>query len=483
MVADGAVRVFRGLPYAAPPVGNLRWRPPQPPGCYVGEFDATAFGPECPQLEASPDGPRPLGEEDCLYLNVWGPLGERALVPVLVFIHGGGNVQGSATVRFGTELLYDGRALASEQRVVIITLNYRLGALGWLTHPALDREDARPDSGNYGLLDQIRALEWIRDNVAAFGGDPERVMVFGESAGAVNTCALVASPQAAGLFSSALMQSGGCQVATREQVRAASDELVAATDCAGATDIAACLRSRSPERLLEDYPPTISVAGPSGDLRPHVDGALLQDQPRRVIESGRHNHVPFVIGANADETSRDVPQLDSDEAYEELVRSTYGPLAAGILARYPVADFPSPRAAYVAVTTDSRFVCTSRRDARSAASGQTAPVHRYFFTQGLEASPALSPLGAWHGLELFFVFQRLRVGGYQPTEEEIELAQTMGGYWSRLAETGNPAMLPGAPWPIYDAESDRTLVMEGASIGVVEGIRTARCDFWDLFSP
>jgi para-nitrobenzyl esterase len=473
-VIEGGALMFRGIPYAIPPLGDLRWRPPVPPACFEGTFDATTFGPKCPQLEEG----IPIGEEDCLQLNVWSPR-NVSNAPVLFFIHGGGNAQGSAVNTVGGELFYDGRTLAEEHQVVVVTINYRLGPLAWLTHPELDAESALDISGNYGTLDQIAALTWVKENIAAFGGDPERVMIFGESAGARNVCVLVASPLAAGLFSAALMQSGGCSVSSTEDVLAVTREQIERSGCESASEgEVACLRSKSPATLLSDNPPVIDVIGMPSHLQPHIDGHVVLGQPDQILREGRHNHVPFIIGANRDETARQVPLMITEAQYEQLVASLLGPLAPQALALYPVSAYGSARAAYVAMTSDAKFICTARRDARAADAGQEEPVYRYFFTQSLSA-PMLSRFGAFHGLELFFVFDSLMLGGYQPTAEETALASLLRSYWTTFAGTGDPNRAGAPVWAPYDAAIDDTLVLTGTTSAMADGIRTTECDFWD----
>ena len=464
--------VFLGVPYAAPPTGPRRWSAPEAPPNFDGRFMATDFGPRCPQTDS--DG-QPTGSEDCLHLNIWTPTdapGRRRL-PVLFFIHGGGNVRGSTR-----EVLYDGRPLSEDHDVLVVTINYRLGALGYLVHPELDTADE--PSGNYGILDQIRALQWVRDNIANFGGDPDRVMIFGESAGARNTCILVASPGASGLFAAALMQSGPCTARTRANVSATSRVQIERSGCAEAAGgEIACLRGKTAMEIIQDNPPVVVVGAPNDNPGPHVDGRVIPAQPYARIAAGEHHRVPMVIGSNADETSRSVPSLPTAADYEAQVRSQFGALADVILSQYPAMDFSSPRAAFVALTTDAQFTCNARADARAFAQGQTEPVFRYFWTQGLDAAPRLAPFGAYHAVELFFVFQTLRLAGYQPTDAETQLAERVGEYWTELATTGDPNGTGDMTWPTYDSATEPVLVFDADGIQTATGIRAARCDFWD----
>ncbi len=479
---EGEVVVFRGVPFAAPPVGPLRWRPPEPPAAWPGVRDALEFGPPCPQLD---DDGKVVGDEDCLQLNLWRPAARTPgeLLPVMVFIHGGGHVQGSATVQAGPgKILYDGAELARRGHVVAVTVQYRLGALGYVSIPELDAERADGGSGNLGTLDLVAALQWLRRNLAAFRGDRERVMIFGESAGAVETCMLLVARPAEGLFSSALMESGGCTARKLTSARSSAAELVAAAGCAGAPDVAACLRALPAEQLVLALPSPASVTGPQGPFQPVVDGVVIPDDPLDVIASGRHHHVPLVVGANADETGRDAPLLTSEEQYRAAVLTLAGGsqlLAGLVLARYPVADYDSPRAAYVALTTDAKFVCTARRTVRAARAGQDLPVWRYHFARPYRGDSALlEAFGAFHGAELPYVFGNLRIAGYDPPPEEDALSAAMLGAWASLAAHGDPGAVQGVPWPQAASGDDPFLLLD-VPVTAGDGVRTSQCDFWD----
>ncbi len=472
-VTDGGSVVYRGIPYAAPPTGALRFRPPAAGSPWSGVRDASSFGAVCPQLD---DSGTAAGSEDCLFLNVWTPfVPPPSPLPILFFVHGGGNVQGS-----GSEPYYDGRTFAANARGVVVTANYRLGTLGWLALPELASETRRGVSGNYGSLDQLAALRWIRRNAAAFGGDPSRVLVFGESAGGVDACTLAASPLARGLFSSALVESGGCFQPSTQKVEAFGATVADALGCAGAADPAACLRGLPAGTVLERFPPAVSITSNSGQLfGPAVDGFLLDESPIDAFRNGHANAVAFAIGANADETGAAVPRgITSEADYQAAVRAQYGALLApAILARYPASAYPSPRKALVAVTTDQRFVCPSRAVARAAAQGARGPVFRYFFRY-----PANRLYGAIHGIELPFVFGSLDgIPGYTPTPFERSLSDQMNRAWAFLAGSGDPNG-PGAPaWPAYDPAADRTLVFDDPP-AAADGIRTQTCDFWDALA-
>ncbi len=475
-----SVTSYLGIPFAKPPVGDLRWRPPEPLACTSVEIDATAFGDACAQRGT--DGAA-KGSEDCLTLNVWAPSAATPStpMPVMVFIHGGGNMTGSAADVVSGVHLYDGHTVAERGGVVIVTLQYRLNILGYLAHPTLALESPHGASGNYGLLDQIAGLTWVRDNIAAFGGDPGRVLLFGESGGAADVCALVASPQAAGLFSRAVIQSGGCTARTRATVESWGRDVIANTSCTGADDPLACLRNLPPGDLTA----ASSGMGPSGGAivppaGPTIDGFVVPQDPVAAFAGGTHNRVPVVIGGNGDETASPMfgfPAMTEAE-YATRVRAMFGTARGNlVLAQYPAADFSSPRWAFVAVTTDSQFVCPARRHARALDAGQSEPVYRYLYTHRMSGTSAL--LGAAHGLELFYVFQTMsRLPDYTPSAADLALEQAVLGYWTRLAATGNPNGSGAATWPAYDAAQDPYLDLSHPPAAAT-GVRTGRCDFWD----
>jgi para-nitrobenzyl esterase len=438
------------------------------------------FSAPCPQATDEGDV---IGSEDCLYLNVWTPVEASPMssLPVMVFIHGGGNVQGSSSVEAGGARLYDGQLLAERGQVVVVTLQYRLGALGFLAHPGLSAESEQNVSGNYGLLDQIAALQWVQRNIGHFGGDPTRVMIFGESAGAVDTCMLLASPLAAGLFSRALMQSGGCGARPLAERAMEGLEFATAAGCGHAADPLACLRQLDAETLVSaiDTRPVNPTGTVTQKFGPNVDGYVLPESPMNALQTGRYNHVPFVIGANADETALfGIPPL-TEQQYRDIVIQILGPALGELaLAQYPVREYGTPRLALIAMTTDAQFVCPCRTIARAAAAAQSPPVFRYFFTQRLSRG-AGALLGAFHGLELFYVFQRLGViQTYEPTNSDLALQAAMLGYWTRFAATGDPNGSRAVNWPQYDPASDLYLEL-GTPITAGNGVRTNKCDFWD----
>jgi para-nitrobenzyl esterase len=470
----GDTLVFQGIPYAAAPVGPLRWRPPAPPAAWAGERPAQAFGSICPQTH---DGEL-RGAEDCLFLNVWTPAAPGGARPVMVFLHGGGFSSGSASDRtndgpFGAVDLYDGRALA-ERGVVVVTLNYRLGMLGFLAERSLSAESERRVSGNYGLLDQIAALQWVQRNIAAFGGNPQQVLLFGQSAGGGSVCAQLASPLASGLFSRAVVQSANCTrgfqtLATSEGQGA---DFAAALGCGAATDVAACMRAQSLPALLTAR----DARGGPYKNGPTIDQHFLHLAPLNAFEVGAYNHVPVLVGSNSEETSTDaeVQAITTPELYRSALTEWLNVSDVSALSELYPASATTPASAFGAATTDSWFTCPTGQIARRMSRG--VPVYRYFFTHAF--SGPQRPLGAWHGAELFFLFWQASAGGPLPTAGEQDFAATMAGYWIRFAATGDPNGADAPSWPRFDEARPVTLRLDEAP-SVMNDVRSAACAYWD----
>lgn len=468
-VKHDALWVWKGIPFAAPPTGDLRFRPPAPVVPWDGTRAATEFGPPCPQLR---DG-APIGDEDCLTLNVWAPEA-AASAPVLVWIHGGGNVQGTAS-----DPIYDGAMLAARTGSVVVTIEYRLGALGFFAHDALDAERQPRVSGNYGILDQQAALRWVQANVAAFGGDPSRVLLFGESAGAQDTLVHVTSPRSAGLFHAAAVQSGGIYTTTLAEGKTATAMLVAAVGCDAAPDVAACMRQRSAEDFVR-VPTALGPLDRSGiRYTPLVDGYVLSRNGFETMARGEHNHVPIILGTNGDETSQMVPNVSTEQEYSAALIQLYGAeRAAKVKLAYPTSRFASPRKALIAVTTDATWTCPARRIARLLTAHQTEPVHRYYFTWKLKGL-AGAVVGATHGIDVPFVFHTFgSFDGYAPDPAAASLSNAMQDYWNRLAAHGDPNGAGALTWPRYDAASEPYLHLD-ETIAVGERLANVDCDAID----
>ena len=483
------IAAFKGIPYAAPPVGDLRWKPPQPNTPRQGVQPAREFAPACFQghgensflayiaktLGKDPTQVPVLSSvsEDCLYLNVWTPnLGGDDVLPVMFFIHGGANVAGSAS-----EPMYDGANLA-RQGVVVVTINYRVNVFGLLAHPALTAESGHGSSGNYLLLDQIAALQWVQRNVAAFGGDPKRVTVFGESAGGADINYLLASPLARGLFQRAVIESVGYAAANYRTLGEAEPvgEIVAKTvGAAGSEDVLAALRSVSPEELLRTWF-TIRTIGISA---PNVDGWVLPDAPARIFERGEHNRVPLIIGFNTDEwtTLRHYWPNVTRDAFHQVLRTVYGPLADRAIELYPAATDAEAASASDRWQTDWYFACPSKFVAdRMARLGD--PVRFYVFSRRAKA-PGGELLGAFHAAELSYVWNNLAVETWVPHQpSDQELADTMSAAWVRFAATGDPNGGGLPTWPLYDSEQERFLEF-GETVAAGSGVRTGYCDLFE----
>lgn len=485
---DGGTYAFQGIPYAAPPVGDLRFRPPQEPGCYDAPLEAMAFGPSCAQGGTDDDGEViVVGEEDCLTLNVWAPEGAEDL-PVLFFIHGGGNASGGAAQeQLGVEM-YNGRNLAKANDVVVVTINYRLGLFGYLAEDSLAAESDQGVSGNYGILDQLGALEWVRRNIEGFGGDPDRVTVFGESGGGVDVCVLLASPLAEGLFDGAIIQSAACVASTKEEIDAVSKDAIAALSCDEASDVGGCLREKSVEEMITMFPVGPGVPAQSSgrpETQAHVDGYVLPAAPDETIAAGNHNRVPTIVGVNADENGLGVPQMDQ-AAFDAAVLAFAGGnqnLASLVKQQYPIEEYGSYRNAYVQMTSDATFVCPSGRAADLLAANQTEPVYRYHFRRAfLNGSSAYATPGAFHGIELFFIFNHLDPIGYTAAPEEQDLADATGAYWADFAR-GQLAMSSPIAWPTYTTDDKAYLVLDAPITTETGGINSSKCAFWASLAP
>lgn len=475
---DG-VRSFKGIPFAAPPVGDLRWKPPQPVKPWYDTRACTAFSPRCPQPKSFITISAEPMDEDCLYLNVWTEAKNAdAKLPVMVWIHGGGYTTGS-----GSQPLYDGAALA-RQGVVVVTINYRLGPFGFLAHPLLSKESPHAASGNYGLLDQIAALAWVQENIAAFGGDPNRVAIFGESAGAGSVGHLLVSPLAKGLFQRAILQSGtalGPKRHLRERVNAQEPmeqiglQIAKDLGCDTATDSLAAFRAVSAEKLLEASQPAQGLApgGPGTRFWPIVDGWVVPDEPMLLFERGQYHRVPLLIGSNADEATLFLRQFDVKRGYEALARAYVGPLADPLMERFPApgdndTDVAAAVSRLVSVTS---FIAPARVMARTF-SKDDQQAFLYHFTR---VSPGLArrSLGATHGAEIGYVFDTLPAFGFD--DGDRKLSRVMSACWVQFAKTGDPNG-PGLPtWPAYLATSDQHLEF-GDEVITGRGLYKEACD-------
>lgn len=475
--ATPTLNEFLGIPYAAPPVGDLRWRPPQPVEKWRGVRDATQFANHCPQP------PTPFGTlsltEDCLYLNVYtpkkAPPGRR---PVMVWIHGGALFLGESDEYDPTRLV--------EQGVVVVTINYRLGILGFLAHPELTAESSYGGSGNYGIMDQQAALRWVQRNIFWFGGDPHNVTVFGQSAGGLSTHTHLASPESAGLFDRAIVLSGAYAL-DQPPLAAAQNAGMAFAASVGCTDqTASCLRGVAVPLLLANQ-------GGAGFI-PNLDNQVLTQTIRSAFTSGNFNQVPVIEGSTHDEWRLFVG-LDelaggplTAAGYPAAIASTLGvplPVATFIATTlYPLANYPSPSIALGAVGTDAIFACNAR--AAVGLLSQHVPTFAYEFNDPSPPEtllPPLSfPLGAYHASEVQYLFD---TNGFPTadilTPDQQKLSDTMVDYWTQFAWLGNPNFFGTPLWRRYDAARDEVQsLVPGSPSAVVKTDFAAdhQCGFW-----
>jgi para-nitrobenzyl esterase len=471
---QGGVREFLGIPYAAAPVGSLRWQPAQDHARWQGVLDTTHFGSPCPQVGGL-FGPGST-DEDCLFLNVYTPArldpGDR--YPVMFWIHGGALVSGAAS-------LYDPAALVAHG-VVVITINYRLGALGFLAHPALATSPGGP-SGNYGLTDQQAALRWTQRNAGRFGGDARNVTIFGESAGGLSVHSQLVSPLARGLFAKAITESGAYQMVQQSlaQAEAAGSQYAAGAGCPDQT--AACLRALPVSTLLAHQAPIYN---------PDLDGAVLTQSIGPALASGQFSHVPVVEGTNHDEwrlfvagteLSTHVPL--SAAGYVPAIAATLRVSAAvadAIAARYPLGAFSSPSVALSAVGTDAIFACNAQT-AVTALSRQV-PAFQYEFADPdapMRFLPPVSfPTGAYHAAELQYLFDlpQSPVAGAGLTPGQERLSRAMVRSWTQFARTGSPNS-PRTPfWPRAGAGMRLETLAPPAPVASTGFATEHQCAFW-----
>jgi para-nitrobenzyl esterase len=488
-VLQGSVESFKALPFAAPPVGDLRWKPSQDPANWLGVRDGSKFSSPCPQSQKTSSGTVIVGIEDCLYLNVFRPQGAQGL-SVIVFIHGGHNAIGSAGDSANGVAAYDGAELAQNGNVVVVTINYRLGALGFIAHSKLSKEGG--GSGNYGYMDQIQALKWVSRNIAAFGGDPNNVTLFGQSSGGGAVSVLMASPLSGGLFHRAIIHSG--QFRTHHDLHSAEELgafLSQQLSCQSAPDELQCMRNKSASEIVlampGGHPGGGSVSGPTNFL-PVVDRRVLPDFPLEIIRNGKHHHVPLLIGNAADETSwiyeKDSKSIVTEQDYFNKVTTDYGTMMArDLLNLYPSSDYPSPRQgynapsprqAYNAISADHWFVCPTQRLAQAASASQSEFVGRFLYTHVLSGPWGVS-YGASHGFDLAFVFGTFGVCPMTtPTPDELTLKDKFQKTWTDFARSGNP----GNFWNRYEPAQDNYVIFDTPTSSGT-GLRTKQCDYWN----
>ena len=457
---EDSIAVFRGIPFAAPPVGDLRWKAPQPVKPWAGVLMADKFAPAPVQTKVQWMGDFNMSE-DCLYLNVWTPaVSSKDKLPVMVWIYGGGFSNGATSLP-----MYNGESMA-RKGVILVSVAYRLGALGFLAHPELSAESETGTSGNYGLLDQVAGLKWVQDNIAAFGGDPANVTIFGESAGAISVSMLCASPLAKGLFAGAISESGGsfAPVGGKRDNGAYMPSLKGSEQTGlefagrmGADNIAE-LRATPYEKFLDD--PLSQMGG----FWPTVDGYVIAGDQYKLYQEGKYNDVNVIIGTNSDEGSMFVRPMDPGQ-YAETIKSRFGPLADRALELYPGHDSLEVYHSLSDIFRETAFAWPSYTWANLQSETGRSKVFVYYFDQFRPVplypnGPAQK--GAAHSYEMAYVFGHLDQNPAQkPTDEEQALSDIMINYWTNFAKTGDPNRQGLPEWPLYKKGEETVMYLKG----------------------
>jgi para-nitrobenzyl esterase len=466
------VRVFKGIPFAAPPVGELRWRPPQAPANWNGVRAGDAFSANCMQRSAAGGAFPPYGgdrsatrmSEDCLYLNVYTTAKDSdARLPVMVWIHGGALTSGAGAIYEGEELARKG--------VVVVTINYRLGVFGFFAHSELTKESEHHAAGNYGLLDQVAALRWVQKNIAAFGGDPRRVTIFGESAGSWSVNYLTASPLARGLFQRAIGESGG-EFAPGRTLADAEQDGVKFAESVGATSLVA-LRALPADKIEAANPPRTSA---------DVDGWFLPEDVYATFAHGKQNDVATIVGSNADEGTIFTPATLTAQSLRDQSRGVFGADADAFFAQYPFTTDEEARAARAASMRDQTFGWEMRTWARAQTATGKSKVYLYFFSH-VPPVANRDRVGAQHGAEIPYALNWPN-GKYSASvawqDLDRKLAEQVSSYWVNFAATGEPNTKGLPPWPAYRVKDDLLLEF-GDRVAAAPVPHKAALDFFDKY--
>jgi para-nitrobenzyl esterase len=487
------IRVYKGIPYAAPPVGELRWKPPQPPKPWNNILVADKFPDMCPQPPLLP-GPQ---SEDCLRLNVWTPARSAAdKLPVMVWIHGGGFIIGASS-----QPAYDGEALAA-QGVVLVTINYRLGIFGFLAHPALSRESPEGVSGNYGLLDMVAALQWVHRNIHAFGGDPGNVTIFGESAGGTAVCLLLVVPQAQGLFQKAISESAAWMFGPISNLAQSWYGRISAESFGEKLGGSlAALRAESPGALIKTMPLPMrggevgeDAADRGEEYRPIVDGKVIPDDPARLFQEGKFHHVALIAGTNKDEgTLLGGPRVHNLLQWRLWAHRKFHSEARRLLELYPAPSRAEAHAAAAAASGDFAFLMGTRSVLRAAAKANPH-TFQYEFTRVTPVGRRLG-WGAFHASEIAYIFEtlpdsvygtgRILFGDFSVypdtyNDQDARLSRAMSGAWVAFAKTGSPNGPSLAAWPPFS--HDESYMDFGDEIVAGHELRKPQIDFMSEFA-
>jgi para-nitrobenzyl esterase len=468
-----SISVFKGIPFAAPPVGPLRWHAPTPPASWTGVRKGDAFSPSCIQTIVTEKKPWTYEfmahggvSEDCLYLNVWTPAASpSARRPVFVYIYGGGNVEGSGSVP-----AYDGEGLASKG-LVVVTFNYRVGVLGFLSHPDLNKESSYHASGNYGLLDQIAAVRWVHDNIAAFGGDPGRITVAGQSAGASGVHSLTASPLAKGLFHRAIADSGGGVGGARTMAAQEADGLRFAT--AKKAEATVDLRAMPWQEIV--------LPVPGVRFGPVPDGYALPAAVNEVFAAGKQNDVPTLTGINADEGGAVPHPTATLESFQRDAQQRYGASADEFLKLYPAAtDEEAKRAQNDSARDRGRAILYLWALDRAKTARTNA--YTYFWTHTLPG-PDADQYGAFHSSEVPYVLNTLSMSSRPFTAKDHQIADTLSSYWANFAATGNPNGKGLPAWPAATNDAPQTMEVGNGFRPIPIAGTAARIEFFLRVRP